>query len=425
MANAPVYRNANLEAKRIERLRIEAAEHALRSRRKSKTSTTENLIERFSDLKAFIIGREAEFDRLVRVCKTTKILDYSSRVGGEDHPYQVALGKLAKYAALWVRQPEDWVCKTKSLRRQFSSLAFHLFAKYPVPEFLNQAWFSSGRNSHHANWYILVSQGSSVRKLPMVPNWVTKAVAHWFTQTPADIRVEHAFRWAQVVSLGGDDRLARAIIAVPRLCGSFINREPEFWETVVRFFIANPMIDHSQIGPIVDFIYNQKFEPAGFQQPPPHPNFCMKGRTVESLMTQMTAWHRLLGRNTGYNRKQFIEWQGSGIPGGEYEEGKGGQRVHVIRELLNSTELREEGTAMRHCVASYVGSCSSGQSAIFSLFTRDCGLVQRRLTIEVRLPSREIVQARGRFNALPTDLDKRILRLWSAKTGLRMDQYIV
>jgi hypothetical protein len=40
------------------------------------------------------------------------------------------------------------------------------------------------------------------------------------------------------------------------------------------------------------------------------------------------------------------------------------------------------------------------------------------LTIEVIVPNRRIVQARGRFNAQPDGVDERILRAWATTAGL-------
>jgi hypothetical protein len=409
------HRNPNLEAKRLERLRIAEAENVLRGRRKVKKDNSEVIAETYAHWDARkLIGKEEELQSLIRACKHTKLFDHG-------HTYLVALGRLVSHSKDWIRTPQTWVCRSKSPRRQFQSLAFHLFAKYQVPEFLYSAWFERRQRIDTSVWFVLLSQGTSVRKLPNLPIVPTKAMAHLFTKVPADISVNSAFRWAQVVSLGGEDRLARSIIAVPLLAGFFAFPDINtFWDAVIRFFVANPMIDHSQIGPIVDYIQNQKYERGLNGAPPPHPNFCMKGRTVESLMTQMAGWHRELG----YNKKSFVQWESCGIPGGEYEEGVTGKKVHIIRELLNSNQLQEEGRAMSHCVASYVTSCQNGRSAIYSITTRDGSSVAHRLTIEVRLDSKQIVQARGRFNARPTDLDKRILRLWSAKSGVSLSSHL-
>jgi hypothetical protein len=401
----PVFNNPALETKRLERLRIAKADEVLRQSRKKVGIET----------RIFDLIRSKEYDqykdqfsRIVSACKHTKMLDYP--VARVHESYQFALLRIASYFKNWIREPETWVCRTKSVSRQLSSLSSHLFVKFPVPKCMDNVWFQSF--GYCCEWYILLAQGHSVRKLPHLPIPLTKNMAHWFTQAPPDISPIKAIRWGQIMALGGDDRLAKTIIG-SRIGDDFQNND--FWESVIRFFINNPMIDHAQVSPIIDFINAQKFE--HIEGPPPHPNFCMKGRTVQSIMQQMSAWHRDLG----YNKKSFIQWESCGIPGAEYEEGTGSnRRVHVVREILNSKQLQEEGREMHHCVASYVGSCKHGRSAIYSLATVEGGSIRRRLTIELRTDSRIIVQARGKFNALPEELDKRILKLWTTKSGIEI-----
>ena len=73
---------------------------------------------------------------------------------------------------------------------------------------------------------------------------------------------------------------------------------------------------------------------------------------------------------------------------------------------------------MRHCVASYARTCARGAAAIYSLKLDSGSGFDRRLTIEVDARSKRIVQARGRYNAMPQPLDERYLRNWAAATGL-------
>jgi hypothetical protein len=97
---------------------------------------------------------------------------------------------------------------------------------------------------------------------------------------------------------------------------------------------------------------------------------------------------------------------------------EGSQTIVRIQEIVASADLREEGRAMRHCVASYSRTCARGASAIFSL-ARDDGMgYERRLTIQIDVSSKRIIQARGRFNAPPRPLDERYLRNWATATGL-------
>ena len=46
------------------------------------------------------------------------------------------------------------------------------------------------------------------------------------------------------------------------------------------------------------------------------------------------------------------------------------------------------------------------------------GVGTHKLTIELDNRTRRIVQARGRFNALPDDATLHVVRLWANSTGL-------
>jgi len=108
-----------------------------------------------------------------------------------------------------------------------------------------------------------------------------------------------------------------------------------------------------------------------------------------------------------------------GIPGYERIEGvEGSQTIVRIDEIVNAADLQQEGRAMRHCVASYTRTCASGASAIYSLKQDKGAGFDRRLTIQVEVASKQIVQARGRFNALPAPLDQRYLTNWATVAGL-------
>ena len=190
------------------------------------------------------------------------------------------------------------------------------------------------------------------------------------------------------------------------------------------------MIDPHQVGPVVDYLHEQKFVPVGriiengtlAERGPPQPGLSMKGRTPQSLLAQVVAWHRRLARVPPVGRN--IEWVPCGIPGIERVEGEtGNQRRFLVAELTSSAQLRAEGAAMSHCVFTYVHSCAHGRSAIFSL-QADAGKgLERRLTVEVNVPTRQVVQARGRFNAPATQLDQRVLNVWASVAGLTFSRY--
>src|SRR5262249_49909715 len=149
-------------------------------------------------------------------------------------------------------------------------------------------------------WFVHVGRGQNIRTADL-PLPYTKRMAHYFMQAPAGLTVEAALRWGQIHGLGGSERLARAVIGT-RLGASF--RHDDFWITVLRFFIANPMLDLAHVGPIVDYIEEQRFvsqsvlvAPGVVERGgPAQPNFTMKGRTPTSLLRQVEAWDRTLAK---------------------------------------------------------------------------------------------------------------------------------
>jgi hypothetical protein len=87
-------------------------------------------------------------------------------------------------------------------------------------------------------------------------------------------------------------------------------------------------------------------------------------------------------------------------------------------ELTNSTQLRAEGAALHHCVASYAYRCWRGDSRIWSLRVERAGTMHHALTIEVDMRTRSVVQARGRANRYPTGRPLHLLYQWAARESL-------
>jgi len=248
-------------------------------------------------------------------------------------------------------------------------------------------------------------------------------------EAPPDLGVRQAIRWGQILGLGGDDRLARAWIGT-RLGVDFMGEE--FWITLIRWFIENPMLDREHVGPIVDFLYHQRFQtqdlhvgPGRIQVlPPPHPNLSMRGRSPETLLAQVLAWHRKLSRSRSEHQ---LKWVPSGIQGLDFVEGthnSHGRKRWLIQELMSSLELEEEGRRMRHCVASYASSCSRRITSIWMMFLEDSVEVSRCLTVQVELTQREIVQARGRANRMPSPREMAILERWAGSACLRISAQV-
>lgn len=355
-------------------------------------------------------------------------LPFQSVGGGDDTPYIRGLIKLHDRKALWLRPLEDWKPKSKNNERRFGELTRHLFDRYgDVPRFMERIWLRNDRASwRYRDWYVHLGRGYNLRtaksRIPL-----TKKMAHHFMRAPDDYTVEQAVRWGQLQALGAGEAATHAV-AASRLGRSFENET--FWFTVLRFIAENPMLDPRQIGPMIDYLYNQRYESRDVEvapgdwrhEPPPQPGLSMTGRTVDTLMRQVAEWHDSL---------RYLR----GLPDGAYEKadfegivldrnGSGKSVRWVVRQLRSAKDLKMEGDALRHCVASYHWSCARGDCTIWSLSASSGGQPSERCqTIEVS-KNGEIVQCRGLANRDPGVEERAIVNAWARKANLRIASYL-
>jgi hypothetical protein len=325
----------------------------------------------------------------------------------------------------WIRPCETWQPPRGSLRIVFRSLAAHLLTYYPVPGFMDSAWdWPNGPESfRQQSWFIRLGRGASFRSLNL-PLTLTRRMEHYLRQAPDHYSVSQALRYGETRGMGADEKVAREI-AVGRL-GQRIER-PDFWRTVIRFFVAHPEMQVEHINPIIDFIHANKF--AGDEvlttdgmglQTPPRPDFSMEGRSLKSILKLVSKWHADLGIT---KNAPWCSWRKSGLNGYRFLEkhpAEEGDRDWTIVELLDSAALHSEGQAMHHCVYTYVNRCRRGETTIWSLRLRAGGEEKRMVTIEVNPHKRAIVQARAKCNRWPGTRSSEILRQWASATGLSL-----
>ena len=87
---------------------------------------------------------------------------------------------------------------------------------------------------------------------------------------------------------------------------------------------------------------------------------------------------------------------------------EGTMEIWRFEELVQSSELWEEGVAMRHCVAKYDQQCHRGATVVVSL--RRNGT--RALTIELQVRGLVLGQVKGRFNREATAAESEIVQRW-------------
>lgn len=370
-------------------------------------------------------SRNSLRDLLIKIVDEADFLTEGVTFGNRTYHYIDAIVRLNSRRGQWIRSLESWRASTHNMRRQFSSLLRHLFARYSVPIFMDSAWFRNDKGSYKLrDWFIHIGSGNNIRTAK-TPIPITKRMAHHFSDAPDDYTIENALRWGQVHSMGGDRRLTESLLGT-RIGSSFEN--DNFWLTVVRFFISHPLLDRSHVGPVIDFLSYHKFEvqevavgPGVVEQhPPPNPNLTMRGRTPDSLLRQVSDWHTQLGRSVPAERVYFKR---SGLNGFELKTGKDKKQIWQIRELLSGKELVDEGKAMHHCVATYASSCASGHCSIWAMELETPRGLEKHQTVEVNRHG-VIVECRGKFNRLPTTREYEVLSKWAHEEGLTISRYV-
>jgi hypothetical protein len=339
--------------------------------------------------------------------------------GSDTEPFVVGLLRLAEQVDGWVRPVEAWTPPMGDAADQFGSLARHLLALYPVPVWMD-ALLLSRTQPLGADLFRYVGAGGNLRTAPGLPVPLTKRMAHFALEAPADTTFIRAIRRGQILGLEGSEDLAREINR------SWLGRElgtPDaeaWWTTVFRWLVAQSELDPVQVGPVLDYLRHRKAR---------DPRLEMKGRGLRPVLQGMEAWHRELRRARRARKRQAAAKQpdprfgSAGLRRGLWRFGNGRAQVTwVMEEILTPQRLREEGAEQSHCVASYEGVVRAGQTSIWSL-GMNCasGFVKRALTVEVENASRTIVQARGKCNRLPDVAELRILGLWAHENALRLD----
>jgi len=340
----------------------------------------------------------------------------------------------------WRKPVEDWRPRSHNRERQFASLLRHLMADYEVPAFMDAVWLRNDSGSaRFRDAWIHVGRGKNIRTAKALPMPMSKKAAHCLLSAPEELTFEHALKWAHMQTFTLRPRACAAMLG-SRWGSDF--EEGSFWDSVIRFLVTNPMIAPDKIGPLVDYIYAQKFEGPVLlidgdeilRDDPPHPGFSMRGRDGQALLDQIEQWHRELGRTDarrGKGRKVMdgIYCKSGWMSSRETEKLSADEKaIWEFVEILAESDLHNEGRKMRHCIYSYHARVASGICSVWSLRTirqggPNDGSMKRHLTVEVSSNGR-INEARGFANKLPAGRAETLLRRWANKNRLSFAPYV-
>lgn len=317
----------------------------------------------------------------------------------------------------WVRPLDTWVPRGKGKETLFRSLMEHLFARFPMPPFLWTAFDGRERNDAFILFAAQVAAGGSAYKAVqegLLPVPLTRKMCHELMTVTGVMSFLEAIRRVQVRSCGGDAHFLRAWMGTRAGERLHPRVDEDFWQTVLAWFCANPMLPSAEVGPLVDYIIFRRNGDTGFS---------MKGRSPLALLGGMREWHGDLAKARAGTGKIF---RPSGFVPLDVDRsrrdatGNHAPEIWHIKEILDSKTLADEGKVMHHCVFSYADRISSGDTSIWVMTLEDETGHWRRLTIEVRNGTRRVVQARGRFNKMPEAKDLAQLNIWAERNRLEV-----
>jgi hypothetical protein len=319
----------------------------------------------------------------------------------------------------WVRPPEEWRPAGKGLTAAYRSLAAHLLGEYPVSPVLwdsllvrSQSWTE---RLGLIKYVSQLAQGRSARHLvgtSVLPAPLTRRMLHIMSRPAQPAGYLAHVRRAQVLGHGGPPGLIRELVAAEP--GGFRPDEAG-WAETVHWFCRQPDLRAGTVGPLVDFLLRRAADGAPLD---------LKGRTVRSLLRQTRAWHRELATEKAVRKKNFrrsgleeLAWVVKRRVGSRLVP----HETWRFTEILTARDLVAEGSAMRHCVATYCDAAADGVSSFWSLTCNG----KRRLTLEIDGVCREVRQVRGRANRLPRPDEAGRVVTWAERNGLQVASWEV
>jgi hypothetical protein len=302
----------------------------------------------------------------------------------------------------WLNDIFNWKPFSKNASEQFIEIAGYLFCKYDVPNFLYKSFYDN--NLLFIEWFIHLGIGGKAKEIKNIPIAFTQKMSHYFIHAPGKFNVTEALRWSQVMGLGGNEILAERIAF--SWIGTKSFADEDFWESFLHLLARNALFNLNKITELIDYVREMKREDAGY---------LLKGRTLQSLIRQSDKWH---GKYAHVKGNWF--WKPCGIEGLQLVRK---EDVIKIEELTEAKKLVQEGTAMKHCVASYTHYCATGKSAIYSLRKYSGGMLKDILaTIEVNIFLKRIVQAKANMNKPISKEAENIMTHWAMKNSLGISE---
>lgn len=143
--------------------------------------------------------------------------------------------------------------------------------------------------------------------------------------------------------------------------------------------------------------------------------YSLKGRTANSINIAIQQWHDAAAYAKNLELLN-LEWIGNHKQIFKLKEG---EQSFLFKEITNGKELFAESNALKHCVFSYIDSCSSGHTSIWSMQKEIETIYQPYITIEV--VKNKVRQIAGFRNREITKSEYTTIKKWSVEFEFELE----
>jgi hypothetical protein len=386
---------------------VEAVEHATRNNEIFKSQTSHELEISFSFFESIFRLRPLYFlkDDLTTPLKLLTIaLVYSRYPGMQVRSVQKAFS----------------ILETSISEENLEQFFVYLFVKYENPKF-----FTSNLellNTTEIGVMMHLLQGNNIRTYPHLPMPISKKESFLLMQNKCLESVliyKNLFLSfilvAKLLKVFADEEYLVDFLQSSRTYKHNTLKFAEdfaFWKETFRclkrfqteiYHINNNYISLNEV---LDYIDYKRYKENDL-------DFFIKGKNINDICFEVWQWHQM---ETYQLNEESLKLNWNKNPNREILIHRG--KEYLFEEIGNAKNLFDESVEMKHCVFSYLHECAFLLCTIWSVKIKINDSFKRLLTIEIS--DNQIHQVRGKCNRKPTPLEKKVLREWMSKNGMKV-----
>jgi len=366
-------------------------------------------------------------DSLKNFTKNNDYLNYSSNKKFDK--FYDAYSAIFLFAPFWVRNPYSWNPDSKV------TFLEHVFALYETPKVMKY-WgaFSDLMNfldldKHYVNlkslyWFILFSQGGSLKKAANLFDWnIPAKLQYYLFKVPQDFVIankgfasllEKTIKYADVLRLGASETVAKRLVGSQAFECNFDPTSNyykksyiKFWRDTVLWFIRYGSKVTEEQSKVILIWAKHKYTEA---------ECCGTSFSWKKLRPNSVLQRSYEYENSFITRKQKVSKRTWNVHNWNWLLNEEPNKTWSFEELTSEENLYQEGKTLHHCVGNddYTNKCVEGSSAIVSLRYNNMPCI----TIEINPLKRSIVQVKGEYNREPNIKEQRVISQWKKTFSL-------